>query len=77
MSLPTILQPQVRIPSRPATRFSTYNVKIESVFDDEIAKRTKIKQKEAGIGPYLINVLVFFIKWAIPGPFFIIFVFSI
>ena len=42
---PTILQPQVRIPSRPATRFSTYNVKIETVFDDEIAKRTKIKHK--------------------------------
>ena len=50
LSAPTILRPQVQISSTPSMLFSICNV-----------KRTKINEKEAGIGPY-------FKKKVLPAP---------
>ena len=45
-SVPTILQPQVRIPSPPSKLFSICIIKI-------VSRKWQNEQKEAGIGPFL------------------------
>jgi len=50
-SAPTILGPWVPIPSTPSTLFPIYITEIETVTVIGMRKRTKIKEKAAGIGP--------------------------
>ena len=52
LSSPSILPPQVRVPSTPSTLFSIYIVQIVYLSFELECEKNKNKQKEAGIVPF-------------------------
>ena len=52
LSSPSILPPQVRVPSTPSTLFSIYIVQIVYLSFELECEKYENKQKEAGIGPF-------------------------
>ena len=58
LSAPSIMPPQVRVPSTPSTLFSIYIVQIVYLSFELECEKNKNKQKEAGIGPFFKKVQI-------------------